>query len=173
MTVWRESRALALTAFAAGAGAGWAVSGQYAVLRGLLLLGASLGVLNALGRSRGAAWVWGALPTLVAAGWLGGVLVWDWALGVAILLFGVPLWAAVGLGPRGVSVGVGGSYAVLTGAIVLGLVPRWCALGVLTAPLALRAAQLPFEMGPPAWREWLLALNGQVLLGFLIEEMVR
>jgi hypothetical protein len=172
MTVWREGRVLALLAFAAGAGAGWAVDLQYDLLRGLTGLAIAAGGFYALCRWRGM-WAWAALPLLVPAGWFGGVPMADWALVVVILLFGIPLWATLWLGRWRALVAVAGPYAVLAGAIVLGAAPPWCALGVLTAPLVQLAARGSAEMGSVAWREALFALNGQVLMGFFIEGMVR
>jgi hypothetical protein len=171
MTVWREARVPAVLALAVGAVAGWATSGRYELVRGAIVLGVALGCWLVLGRTRGALWVWGALPLLVVAGWLGGTLVWDWALVLTALLFGVPIWGAMGGAREGVA--VAGTYAILVGAIVAGIAPPWCALAVLTTPLAVRAARAGLEVGSLTWREWLLALNGQVLLGFLIKGMVR
>ncbi len=115
--------------------------------------------------------MWAAVPLLVPVGWLGGTWVWEWAMVVTTLLLGVPIWGGI-VGSRD-SEAVAGTYAALVGAILLGIVPLWCALGVLTVPLALRLPRRSGDGRATAWRRWILMLNGQVLLGFLIKGMVR
>lgn len=171
MTEWRAARGPALLALAAGAVAGWATGGTFALLRGALVGGVGLAGLYALGRWGRAAWMWAAVPLLVPVGWLGGTWVWDWGLVLTTLLFGVPIWGFV-VGSRDSEV-IAGTYAALVGAILLGIAPLWCALGVLTVPPALRLPRLSGDGRRAAWRRWMLALNGQVMLGFLIKGMVR
>jgi len=169
--LWRAARGPALLALAAGAVAGWATGGTFALLRGVLVAAVGFAALYALGRWGRAAWMWWALPLLVPVGWLGGTLAWDGALVPVTLLFGVPIWGG-GFGSRDGEV-IAAAYALLVGGILLGMVPLWCALGVLTVPLALRLPRPAGDERTAAWHHWILVLNGQVLLGFLIKGMVR
>ncbi len=159
-------------AFCLGAGAVWGAGGRYDVLRGAATLVLSLGVYAAVARWLGADWATRAVPLYVVAGWFGGAIVWDWALVGVVLMAGLPAWW------RSVGARVASEAAVLVVAIVAGVVPAWCLLALPALLLA-----WPGKIGPiyqigqshpsRAWRDWVVAFNLQVLIGFLIQGMVR
>jgi hypothetical protein len=65
---------------------------------------------------------------------------------------------------------VGIAYGVVLGATALGAMPVWTLLVMLTVPWAVRTYS---GFGVRAWRHWILAFEGQLVLALMIEGMVR
>jgi hypothetical protein len=180
--LWLPALAVAL-----GSVAGWSVSGRFSMGLGAGLLVLAVALQSVIVSRLPPCERWGALAVYVVAGWAASGWHWHGALPLAVLLFVAALtpraWfdCAGRLPPRVAAAGVGAGYLLLVVGVALGTLPVWCLVALLVLPLGLRVAVAGaaggLKVAPAANRSrlsaFLVVFVGQVIVGFLIDGLVR